>query len=156
MALSTPFSSCCANMLPIVYSEAAMYNFILLSFRRGESIGGLVKYDLISSKAFWCSGSYLNTSSFFKRSNGEKACVLPLRFNMNLLRKFIFPNKDCNSFFVEGALVSTIAVVFFWLISIPFLWTTKPKKSPAQTPNAHFNGFIFNPYCLILSNDRRK
>ena len=28
--------------------------------------------------------------------------ILPLRFDMNLLRKLIFPDKDYNSFFVEG------------------------------------------------------
>ncbi|KEH41687.1 hypothetical protein MTR_1g053735 [Medicago truncatula] len=78
MALSAPFSSSCANMLPIVPSDAAMYNFILLPFNNGESIGGFIKYDLTSSKAFWCSGSHLKISSFFNRSNGEKACVLPL------------------------------------------------------------------------------
>jgi len=129
MALCTPFSSSCANILPIVHSGAAMYNFIPLFLRRGERIGRLVKYDLISWKVFWCSGSHLNTSSFFRRSSGEKACVLPHRFDINLMRKLIFPNKDCNSFFVEGALVSIITLVLFWSISILVLCTTKPKKS---------------------------
>ncbi|KEH29528.1 hypothetical protein MTR_4g043995 [Medicago truncatula] len=70
MALSVPYSSSCDNILPIVPSDSAIYNFILLSFNKGERTGGFTRYDLISSKAFWCSGSHLKTSSFFSRSNG--------------------------------------------------------------------------------------
>jgi hypothetical protein len=72
-------------MLPMVESDAEIYNFINL-FRMGDiSIGGFERYNLISSKALWCSASHLKISSFFNLSSGEKGWDLPLRFEMNLL-----------------------------------------------------------------------
>ena len=132
-----------------------MYNLILLLLQGGTKIGGLVRYPLILSKASCCSGPHSNTS-LFNRSKGEKACAFPLRLDINHLKKFILPSRDCSSFLFVGAFASTIAFVLFWLILIPFLWTTKPKKSPAFTQNSHFKGFIFRPCFLILLNDCRR
>src|SRR3954464_13721997 len=152
MALSMPFSSSWANMLPIVLSDAEIYRRMCFFPFGGVRIGGHVKYCFIWSKASWCSARHSNFPCL-SRSRGEKAWVRPLKLEINLLKKFILPNNDCNSFFVDGDLVSIMTFVLFWLISIPFLWTTKPKKSPACTKKAHLRGFIFKPYFLILSND---
>jgi len=43
MALSTPFSSYWANMLPIVESDAEIYDFMLLFLIGGKKIGGFAK-----------------------------------------------------------------------------------------------------------------
>lgn len=68
-----------------------------------------------------------------KWDNGGNTFFLPLRFDRNLLRKFIFPSRDWSCFLVVRGFVLSIAFVLFRSISMSFLWTTKPKKSPALT-----------------------
>lgn len=142
MTLSAPSSSSCANILTIVESDAETYNYDGLFISGGNNIGGFNKYVLISSIALWCSGSHMNPSSFLKRSKGRKTFVLQLIFEINLLKKFIFPRLG-----IEYSLC------FLWLISMPLLWIIKPRKSHVWTPKAHFNGFILSPYSLVLSKD---
>ena len=137
MGLSTPLSFSRANMLPIVKSDATMYNLMFL-FRLGSNnTGGLVKYSFIASKAFCCSFPKWNFLSLLIFSNGEKNFVLPLRFEINLLKKLTFPNKDDNCFFVEGGLRSKIAFVLLWLILMPFLCTTNTNKNLLHAYRKH-------------------
>lgn len=71
MALSTPFSSSWANILPMVKSNAAMYNFILLFLLGGKKIRVFIRLYLMLSKASCCSLPHVNSLSFSSRSNGD-------------------------------------------------------------------------------------
>lgn len=55
-------------------------------------------------------------------------------------------------FRVVGGGISSIALIFEG--SIPFRWTTNPKNVPAETPKAHFSGFIFILFARHLSKTR--
>lgn len=136
--------------MAIVDSDVEIYKFSYLPYMGGNRIGGFLKQAFISSKVAWCSDSHLNPSSLFKPNSGEKAFVFPLRFKMNLLRKLIFPSNNWSYFLVKGGFVSSIALVLFWFIFIPVLWTTKPSKSHASSQKGTFYQFIFYPYFLIL------
>lgn len=151
-----PSSSSWANTLQIVESDVETYNFMALFLMGGNTIGGIDKYLFISSKACWCSDAHLKPSFLYNRNNHENTFILPLTFEMNLLIKFIFPNKDCSCLLLVGDLVFCMDFVLFEFIFMPFLWATKPRKSHAWTQKAHFNGFILSPYFLILFNDRRR
>lgn len=137
----------------MVKSDTTMYNFILLFLLGGNNIEGFIRYSLmLSIDACW-SLPQTNSLSLLSQRKGENDWVFPLKLEMNLLRKFIFPSKDWSCFFIEWGLRLTISFVLFWLISMPFLCTTNPKKSCACTQKTHFNGFIFNPFFLILWKD---
>src|SRR5450432_586111 len=121
-----------------------MYNFKGFPKIGGISTGGFIKACFNRSKAFWCSESHLKSCSDLNFNNGEKAIVLPDRFEINLLRKLTCPRNLCNSCLVEGGCASKMASTFLLSTSIPFWWTKNPRKLPAETPNAHFKGFIFS------------
>ena len=70
--------------------------------------------------------------------------VFPATFAINLRKKFICQSNLCNSFLFDGGLACKIALALFLSTSMPRLCTKNPKKFPAVTPKAHFNGFIFN------------
>lgn len=134
MALSMPSLFSCTNILHIVESDAEIYNFISLFLMGNNNIGGFYKYTI----------SNVAKVIFF---------VLPLRFKMNLLNKFILPNRDRSCFWSTEALYwicSSYCSSLFWRV---LLWTPEPKKSPAWTPKTHFNGFILSSYLFLLSKD---
>lgn len=72
---------------------------------------------------------------------------------MILLNKYIFPSRDKSCFLFQGGYVLNTTFIMFSFILMPFLCTTKPRKSHTCTPKAHFNGFILSPNFLIPSND---
>ena len=89
-----------------------MYSFNGLPSLGRINTGGVAKYYLMASKAFWCSSFHTNASWSFNRSKGEKTLVLPAKFAINL-RKFICPSNLCNSFLLDGGLACEIALALF-------------------------------------------
>ena len=136
---------------PIALSSADKYNLNGLCFCGRINTGRDIRYCLISSNAFCCASPHTNFWSAFNFNRGLNDCILPDRLAINLQTII-----DWSSIFVSGATTLLMAVIVFWLISIPLSWTVNPRNYPVDTPNAPLLGFIFNPCFLVHSKALRK
>ena len=71
---------------------------------------------------------------------------------MNLLRKFIFPQNDCNSSMFLGWVMVKMASFLAGSIIIPSLDMICPKNFPSSRPKSVFLGFKEIPNFLHLIN----
>ena len=74
----------------------------------------------------------------------------------NLLRKFIFPKKDCMDLLVAQKGILEMASILSGSIMIPSFDTTKPSKIPSVTANIYFLGLREIPNFLQCSSTFRK
>ena len=117
---SRPSGFFCNKTVATVWSEAKekiRKSFEKLGLIR---IGARVSACFTNSKDFLASAVHLAPTSFlsilvmFLRSSAK--------LGINLLKKLIFPIKDCNSFMFLGWLICSIPSTLFGSILIPFLW----------------------------------
>ena len=94
------------------------------------------------SKVCWHSVDQWNGAPFFR--SGAKVEVIAARLGMNLLIYDSFPKKLFSSLCEVGDFIVAMADALVGLTLIPQWCTRKPKNLPAETPNAHFRGFILS------------
>lgn len=71
---------------------------------------------------------------------------------MNLNKAAIQPISFCTCFLlVNISGISSMALIWSGLTSMPLYDTRKLRNSPEVMPKAHFLGFSFMPYRLIIS-----
>ena len=70
------------------------------------------------------------------------------RLGMNLLRKLIFPMKDCNSLMFLGCVIWSIPSTLYGSILIPFSDIMWPRSLPSCSPKTIFLGFRDRLYLL--------
>ena len=108
-----------------------------------------MRYFLIARKARSHSSSHLARLAPFR--------VVKKGFSRSVQREIKLPRAasrpiSCWICFLElGADDYRMAFSCRGFASIPLCVTIKPRNFPALTPNAHFNGFNFMPYCWRIS-----
>ena len=137
-----------------VFLEAEMYNCKTSPTSGLAIVGRLFRWFFTSANAFFCSASHLNVLlpfSTWKNGRDLSADLLIKRVSAA-----IFPVNLCTSrmFFGSGKL--SMASTFSGLASIPLSLTRNPRNFPDLTPNTHFFGFSFMPYCLNVANVSRR
>lgn len=91
---------------------------------------------LISSNAFFAGSVHSIFASFYSISlRGLTIFANPV---MNFRTKLIFPNKDSNSFWLDGKPILDMASTQSGSIRIPFSVITWPSNFPSITQNIHF------------------
>lgn len=139
MGCSYPWSFICNKTTAIVCSEVK--EKIIKSFWKSRLIrtGVLVRDCLMASKNYLASTVHLSSESFLN----ILFCSLinSTKFEMNLLRKFIFPKNDCNSLMFLGWVMVNIASILAGSILIPSLDIISPKILPYSRPKSAFLGF---------------
>ena len=112
--------------------------------------GGLVRYSLISSKAYWQASLQMNETPFF--INLLKGWHRPERFVMNLRMYAKRPWSPLSSFRLLGGCISWMARIFSGSRWIPVDVTTKPRNLPLATPRKDLVGFILSWWARMISN----
>ena len=64
-----------------------------------------------------------------------------MTFETNVFRAATSPVSLCTSFTFLGEVMSSMALTFSRLASIPHWETVNPRNLPNKTPNTHFAGF---------------
>ena len=64
-----------------------------------------------------------------------------MAFETNVFRVATSPVSLCTSFTFLGEVMSSMALTFSRLASIPHWETVNPRNLPDKTPNTHFVGF---------------
>ena len=93
---------------------------------------------------------HLTPSSFFSMLFIFLRCSA--RLGINLLRKLIFPMKDCNYLMFLGCVICSIPSTHCGSILIPFSDIMWPRSFPSCSPNTVFLGFSDRPNLLHFSN----
>ena len=112
-------------------------------------IGVWVIACFTNSNDFFASMVHLTPISLF--SMFVMFLMSSARFGMNLLKKFIFPMKDCSSLIFPGWLICNIPSILFGSILIPSSDMIWPKIFPSWRPNKVFLGFKDKSYFLHFS-----
>jgi hypothetical protein len=76
------------------------------------------------------------------------------KLGMNILRKIIFPMKDCNYLMFLGWSNFWMAIILLGSILIPSLQIICPSSLPSSKPKRVFLGFNEIPNFLHFSNTR--
>ena len=149
MGCSCPSRFFCNRTAATVCSEAK--EKIRNSFEKSRLIrtGARVSACFTNSKDFLVSTVHFTPTSFlsvlfmFLRSSAK--------LGINLLKKLIFPIKDCNYFMFLGWLIYSIPSTLFGSILIPFSDIIWPRSLPSYRPNIVFLGFKDSPNLLHFS-----
>ena len=96
--------------------------------------------DVFASKVHFTPCSFFNMFVIFLRSSAK--------LGMNLLKKLIFPMKDCNSLIFRGWEICNIASILFGSIFIPSSEIMCPRSLPYWRPNSVFLRFKYIPNLL--------
>ena len=149
MGCSCPFIFFCNRITATVCSDA-----------KENMKKSLVKSGLIRT-GFWVSAYFTSSKDCFS----SMVHLTPIslfsmfvmflrsfsRFGMNLLKKFIFPMKDCSSLIFLGWLICNIHSILFGSILVPSSNMIWPRSFPSWRPNTVFLGFKDRPYFLHFS-----
>ena len=120
--------------------------------RKSFEKSGLIKTGAQVSACFTNSKDFLASTVHFTPTLFLSILVMFLRsfakLGINLLKKLIFPIKDCSSFMFLGRLICSIPSTLFGSILIPFSDIIWPRSLPSCRPNTVFLGFKDSPNLL--------
>jgi hypothetical protein len=134
------FCSSFCNSTSIIVCYEVNENMMKSFVKSGlDSIGYLVSASLISSKYVLASRFHLILFPFL--SMQVMFFMIYAKFEMNLLKKFTFPRKDCTYFLLRGVMIFKIPSTLLGSILIPYLEIMCPKKFPSSTLKCEFFGF---------------
>ncbi|GKU93502.1 hypothetical protein SLEP1_g7095 [Rubroshorea leprosula] len=161
-AMAVEFFNCLQEQIALVkkneelsrQKEEAKKNFSELTSELER-----VREDLRSLKAVW----HFEVHSNFLDFPASSLWATDLRilkngrhfstdFDTNLCRAAILPAKRCTSLIDFGGFISSIALIFSGLTSIPLLETMNPRNLPDSTPKTHLAGFNLMRCVLRLLN----
>jgi len=136
---SYSWSFFCNKIAAIVCSKAKekiIKSFWKLGLIRTEV---LVRASLMASKDYFSSTVHLSAESFLNML--FSSLFNSAKFEMNLLRKLIFPKNGCNYLMFLGWVMVKIASILARSILIPSLDIICPNSFPSSRPKSVFLGF---------------